>query len=121
MAKSSNDLTNYKKYLNNIKQRGYENLPIPKRQETVDELIAEGNRLLEEDAKHQSSQKTSKITKPTTSSGNPYFQARQKILSDMDPGKRKIIEQMETEGNTDSRQYQEFVEQIHKLGDKLSQ
>ena len=39
----------------------------------------------------------------------------------MDPEKRTLIERLEKEGKTDSCQYKDFVTQIQKLGDKLSQ
>ncbi len=112
MAKKGEELTNYEKYLDNVKRRGYEHLPIPDHEETIDELIAEGNRLLEQDAK---------TTPPTTtSSDNPYLLARKKILSEMTEEKRKLIERLEREGKTDSYQYEDFVKQIYKLGDSMT-
>lgn len=118
MAKSSSDLSNYQRYLNNLKIRGYENLPQPNHQETIDELIAEGNRLLEEDAKK--SKTSPKVKSKTPPSNNPYVRARNQILSEMDPEKRKLIERLEKEGNKDCSQYKDFIEQIRKLGDQLS-
>lgn len=119
MAKSSN-LTNYEKYLNNVKLRGYANLPIPDHEETIEELLIEGDRLIRKEESQKSSPTITVNPPPKASSNNPYFQARQKILSEMDSEKRKLIERLEKEGNTDSYQYQDFVEQIRKLGDQLS-
>lgn len=119
MAKMGEELTNYEKYLANVKIRGYSNLPIPDHEESIAELIAEGDRLLEQESKKKIAPKASTpLTK--TSSNNPYFQARLKILSAMDPEKRQLIERLEKEGKKDTRQYQEFIQEIQKLGDKLS-
>ena len=117
MAKSSSDLTNYQRYLNNLKSRGYENLQLPDHQETIDELIAEGNRLLEEDEKKNKI--SPRVKKSASPSSNPYVRARNQILSEMDPEKRKLIERLEKEGNKNCAQYNDFIEQIRKLGDKL--
>lgn len=117
MAKSS-DLTNYERYLSNVKLRGYANLPIPDHEESIDELIAEGDRLLEQEAKKKTIAKSSPSTKST--SNNPYLQARLKILSAMDPETRQVIESLEKEGKKESRQYQEFIREVQRLGDKLS-
>lgn len=119
MAKSSN-LTNYEKYLNNVKLRGYANLTIPDHEETIEELLIEGDRLLRQEGSKKSPPVATVKPQPKVSSTNPYFQARQKILSEMDSEKRKLIERLEKEGNTDSYQYQDFIEQIRKLGDQLS-
>lgn len=116
MAKKGEELTNYEKYLANVKHRGYEHLPIPDHEETIDELIAEGNRLLEQEAKKTPSQ----APPPTTTSDNPYLLARKKILSEMTEEKRKLIERLEREGKTDSYQYEDFIQQIRKLGDSMT-
>ncbi len=124
MAKNSSDeLTNYQRYLNNVNQRGYTNLPIPDHIETIAELIAEGDRLLKQEAKAKAPKAARRSTKPkeVETSNNPYRQARLTILSEMDSEKRNLIERLEKEGKTDSPQYKDFVTQIQKLGDKLSQ
>lgn len=121
MAKKGEELTNYEKYLANIKHRGYDHLPIPDHEESIDELIAEGDRLLEQEAQKKTTTTPKAPTLPTkASSNNPYLQARLKILSAMDPEKRQFIERLEKEGKKDTRQYQEFIQEIQKLGDKLS-
>lgn len=116
MAKSSNDLTNYKRYLNNLKHRGI-NSP-PDHEESLNEIIAEGNRLLEQEA--QTTSTKSKVSPPNTPSDNPYLRARKKILSEMTEERRKLIDRLEKEGKTDSYQYKDFVAQVHKLGDIMS-
>lgn len=119
MAKKGEELTNYEKYLANIKHRGYDHLPIPDHEESIDELIAEGDRLLEQEA--QKAAKSQAATPPTVaSSDNPYLRARKKILSEMTEEKRKLIERLEKEKKTDSYQYKDFVDQIRKLGDSMS-
>lgn len=119
MAKKGEELTNYEKYLANVKHRGYERLPIPDHEETIDELIAEGNRLLEQEAQ-KAAKAQAAVPPPTPSSDNPYLRARKKILSEMTEEKRKLIERLEKEGKTDSYQYEDFVAQVRKLGDSMS-
>lgn len=124
MAKNSSDeLTNYQRYLNNVNQRGYTNLPIPDHIETIAELIEEGDQLLKQEAKAKAPKTAKRSAKPkeVETSNNPYRQARLTILSEMDSEKRNLIERLEKEGKTDSYQYKDFVSQIQKLGDKLSQ
>lgn len=113
------DLTNYERYLNNLKIRGYDKLSPPLKEESINDLIAEGDRLLEAEAK-KSTVKAKKSTSNTTTSNNPYRQARLKILSEMDKSQRTLIETLEKEGKKDSREYLEFVKNISTLGDKLS-
>lgn len=119
MAKKGEELTNYSKYLANVKHRGYEHLPIPDHDESIEELIAEGNRLLEQEAQKKSTSQPS-VPPTTPSSDNPYLRARKKILSDMTEEKRKLIERLEKEGKTDSYQYQDFIVQVSKLGDSMT-
>lgn len=119
MARKSEELSNYQRYLANVKHRGYANLPIPDHEESIDELIAEGERLLEKEAQMKSSPRAEVTSKPSPS--NPYLLARKKLLEEMDSEKQKLIERLEREGKTDSYQYQDFVKQIMTLGDKLSQ
>lgn len=118
MAKKGEELTNYEKYLANVKHRGYSHLPIPDHEESIDELIAEGNRLLEQEA--QKAAKSQAAVPPEVSSDNPYLRARKKILSEMNEEKRKLIERLEKEGKTDSYQYEDFVAQVRKLGDSMT-
>lgn len=120
MAKKGEKLTNYEKYLANIKRRGYSNLPIPDHEETIDELIAEGNRLLEQEAQKKATTPKAPTLPTKVSSNNPYLRARKKILSEMTEEKRRLIERLEKEGKTDSYQYEDFVAQICKLGDSMS-
>lgn len=117
------ELTNYQRYLANVKNRGYDKLSSPKQKESIDDLIAEGDRLLEEESKAIVSTASVSSTPPKerATSTNPYRQARLKILSEMDPEKRSFIEQLEKAHNTDHYQYTDFVKQIQKLGDQLSQ
>lgn len=118
---NGNDLSNYQRYLHNLKHRGFDvnPLPIPPNEPSLDELIAEGDRLLEEEAKANLQKKKTKSSSKSKSK-NPYHQAREKILSDMDPEKRKHILRLEKENKKDSYQYEDFLKEIQKLGDQLS-
>lgn len=119
MAKKGEALTNYEKYLANVKHRGYEHLTIPDHEESIEELIAEGNRLLEKDSEKKTTSQA-KIQPSKPASGNPYILARTKILAEMTEEKRKLIERLEREGKTESYQYEDFVVQIRKLGDSMT-
>ena len=120
--KKSEEMTNYERYLANIKQRGISSLP--NREETLTEIIAEGDRLLAKEVATPPAATTdapiSTPTKKIAESSNPYLRARLTILGEMDSEKRKLIERLEKEGKQDSYQYEDFVKQIAKLGDKLS-
>lgn len=117
MSRKSEELTNYEKYLNNLKHRGITNPP--DHEESIDELVAEGNRLLEQESQTKSTTQ-SKVSPINIPSDNPYLRARKKILSEMTEEKRKLIDRFEKEGNTDSYQYKDFVAQVRKLGDSMS-
>jgi hypothetical protein len=119
MSRKSEELTNYEKYLNNLKHRGYENLPIPDQEESIDKLVAEGNRLLEEESQKKPTTQ-SKVSSINPPSDNPYLRARKKILSEMTEEKRSLIIRHEKEGKTDSSQYKDFVALIRKLGDNMT-
>jgi hypothetical protein len=51
---------------------------------------------------------------------NPYIRARIRVLKDIDPLRRKNIEEMERTGKTNNHQYQDFVKMVTTLGDKFS-
>lgn len=85
----------------------------------------EGNAILEEEtAKKKKMPPSAPVTKPVAAkskSPNVYAQARETILSAMSPKDRSFIESLETEGKTDHHRYKAFVNEIMKLGDKLSE
>jgi len=102
------------------------NLPIPDHEETIKELVEEGNRLLIEE------QKTNKVSPPkddskqldtklATNSKNPYICARVQLLNKMKEGERKIIEQMEKKELERDLRYDRFIKEVTVLGDKLSE
>lgn len=92
------------------------NLPMLIKPETLAELTAEGFRLLAQDEKRQ------KKTKPekTVNANNPYFLARNEIIKTFDKIKCHRIEEMEKGTRERNHQYDDFVKQIIKLGDKYS-
>lgn len=66
--------------------------------------------------------KTAKQTKKTSilpSSGNPYIQARHKILEEYPEWRRVEIATMEKNGNTENRHYMDFVHAVAVLGDEI--
>lgn len=61
-----------------------------------------------------------KPKKSTTPKDNPYLIARNEILDGLTDWRRKEILVMESENNLDNRVYNEFTDQVHRLGDKYS-
>lgn len=83
---------------------------------TIDQLIAEGEILLAKDAKV----KEKKAIEPLPKSKDYYRQARMKLFKDMDPKKVHMLQKMEKEHDTINDIYQNFVDEVIKLGDKIS-
>lgn len=126
MAKSSNKSSDYQKYLASLKHRGYENLPRPDHEETIDELIAEGGRLLELDELNKKKTQSAAPPPPTpapkkvVSSENPYLKARKMVLKEYGEEKAKMILKMEADKDIDNGIYTCFYQRVTELGDKLS-
>jgi len=116
--KHNEELSNYNKYINNLKQRGYKNLP-PESDlnQTLTDAIKEGDNLLELEEKSKNSLNTNSSTPTST---NPYRKAWIKIVSEMDAEKKRFIERLQKEGKLDSYQYEDFIKQVAKLGDEYS-
>lgn len=120
-----------KNFKDDEKNLSRHNLPIPDHKETIQELVAEGNKLLEQDEKNSSST----VAKPSVSpaptapvlssdSKNPYIRARIQLLNQWkkDPRtawKAEEIENMERKKETNNRHYDEFVHEVRLLGDTL--
>lgn len=113
---------NYAKYLNNLKTRGYEHLPSPLKVPTIDDLAAEGAKLLEEegvkDLPPSTPAKENLEMALGKNSKNPYVRARVKVLSDMPTTRRERILKLEVEKNLDHPDYKDFVKMVRKLGDE---
>ncbi len=110
---------NYKAYLKKFDRT---NIPIIKKQESYADLIKEGNRLLEEEAKLQKIEPVKSII-PSKSSGNPYVKAREELLSTWrkNPNlawKATEIENMESGKIPKNHYYDEFAKSIIEIGDK---
>lgn len=92
--------------------------------QSFDELIADGNKILEEEQKLQNPCQEIPIkNKPSTldtHSTNPYVKARNDILNEMTPEKRNVILKMENGQLEKDSRYENFCNDIRKLGDKLS-
>lgn len=137
---------NYKEYM---KQFGRKPLVAPSREPTIDELIAEGNKLLAAEATNKtifdtiikkandaSSSKPKEKSKPVDdskkldsalakTSENPYVKAHAQILEKLlkDPKTAwlaKEIERIEKKEIPPNRQYEEFIREVSILGDTLS-
>ena len=133
---------NFKEYM---KQFGRKPLVAPAREPTIDELIAEGNKLLAAEATANSlkkvnnafSSKSKEKSKPiddskklntalAKTSENPYVKAHALVLEKLLKNPKtawlaKVIEQIEKKEIPPNRQYNEFVKEVEILGDKLSE
>lgn len=123
MSKNNPNAPSLDKYLQSVKDRGYDKLPKPDHKETLAELIAEGNKLLELESKKTKKTfpvKSSLENSLAATDSNPYIRARAQILKAMPAWRQKEIETMESTGNTDNRFYEDFVRSVTDLGNQLS-
>ena len=126
MAK--NDTKNFETYFASVKARGYKNLnPSPHSNDDpllLDKLATEGHKLLLLENKDKSDPSAPKKTLETVlgeKSNNPYLRARMQILKEMSPSRRERILKLETTNTTEhSIEYREFVSDVAKIGDRLS-
>ena len=96
-------------------------------QTNINKLIAEGNRLLAEEAKNprkkfllkkdESKRLESKLASTST---NPYVRARVDTLNKMKADEKETIRKMEENEIERDRRYDEFVKAVRILGDQYS-
>ena len=119
-------------FINKMKQLSAQKAKATKRDQTIAEMVAEGNRLLEEEEREKNSKKKPEPPKPqpdeTTKlestlgsiSENPYIRARVQLLNKMTPEARKVIERIEKGELERNHVYDRFVHDVALLGDNLS-
>ena len=120
----------FERYQKHVKEHGYDKLKKTIKDQSINDLIAEGNKLLKKDIPKESAKEPTKeipIVLPKSldtntgeTSTNPYIKARIQVLKTLKPWRRSEIETMEREKNIDNKFYQEFVDMVITLGDKLS-
>jgi hypothetical protein len=96
----------------------------PDHEESLAELIAEGNRLLAEETKNPLKKPVSNDSvklqeKLGSMSNNPYVRARTEILKKMTPEARAILEQMSSGKKDKDNRWETFCSAISKLGEKF--
>lgn len=100
------------------------NLKPTSRIPTIAEMIAEGEKLLREDAKVKAvtglAAPTKKKTDLPPTNHNPYVQARHQVLSKYPEWRRNEVAEMEKTGNLNNQFYDAFIKEVSVLGDKLS-
>lgn len=114
MAKKKDDAFN--EYVTKNDKAEFRNHPAPPKEESLSDLIAEGNRLLEQE------EKIIKKSAPSSlkNESNPYIRARAEVLKKMPSWKRNEIATMEKEHNLDNPYYDDFVKQVRILGDSFN-
>lgn len=120
--KSNNTNSDNTKLLASLAHRGIKS--IDSQEITIDQLIAEGDLLLEEEAKSKpivpAKEIPTKQKTPISNKSNYYLQARLQLFGEMDPKKVAMIKKMELAKDTNNDVYQCFVDNVVSLGDKLS-
>lgn len=121
---------NLKRYQAKLKERGYDKLTPTEKELSIDELAAEGLKLLTDDQKKAPAAKVQceqpKLDKALAlSSKNPYVKARVQILikwanNPNTAWRAKEIEQMECGKLPKNKHYDEFVKEVATLGDSFS-
>ncbi len=86
---------------------------------TIAELVAEGDRLLEEEERLKSPPPPPEPIK-LVKGKNPYSLAKDIIIRKLPAWKRREIEEMEKTGNINNRTYDDFIRQVHDLGDTMN-
>lgn len=89
-------------------------------EQSIKDLILEGDKLLKEDETKIVSKTITKAIPKTLNLSNPYLRAKIKILADMASNFRCEILELEKTNNLDHRFYNEFVEKVSDLGDQYS-
>jgi len=131
MKKTEENEDNFKKYTDRMAQLrkeggmvGPPDLPVDK---LIQALCAEGFEILAEEAAKKA-KKTSVPKKDdseklkdklASTDKNPYVRARQIVLDKLPTWRRKEIEEMEKNGNTNNKIYSDFVAEVAKIGDGL--
>ena len=116
MAKKTNNKggeTDNDKLLASLAHRGINS--ISSKEPTIPELVAEGDLLLKEDASGKP-----KLAAPIPKSKDYYRQARIQLFSKMDSKKVAMLQRMEKEKDINNGIYQNFVDEVIKLGDAIS-
>lgn len=128
----ANDEDNFRRYAARMSGLQTEKLK-PSPELPIDQLItalcAEGMMLL--DAEEKAKTKAAPAMKPNESKRlssalaagdkNAYVRARAQVLAKMTDAQHKQIEEMEAKKDTQNRIYAEFIKEVSKLGDKLSE
>ena len=89
-------------------------------EQSIKDLIVEGDKLLKEDETTVIPKTITKTITKISNSNNPYLRAKIKILADMASNFRCEILELEKTNNLDHRFYNEFVEKVADLGDQYS-
>lgn len=113
MAKKKDDAFN--EYVGKSDRVEFRQHPKPTHNQSLSDLISEGNRLLQEEEKKNPIAKSS-----PKNENNPYIRARAEVLKKMPSWKRNEIATMEKEHNLDNPYYDDFVKQVRILGDSFN-
>lgn len=127
----ASDEDNFRRYTARMSRLQKEKLT-PSPELPIDQLIvalcAEGMLLLEAEEKAKAApamkpKDEAKRLHSTLAAGdpNPYVRARAQVLSKMTDAEHKRIEEMEKTGDTKNHMYSNFISEVSKLGDKLSE
>lgn len=119
--KTDNNTENLRRYQEHLREIG--SLTPPDHEQTIDELAAEGMKLLEVEANQKPHPPSSKKVLENAlgaMSKNPYIRARLKVLHNLPAWRKAEIERMEKTGDTQNKYYQEFVKMVTDMGDSLS-
>jgi DNA-binding FadR family transcriptional regulator len=125
------------RYLQSVKERGYENLKCTVAELTAAKLTAktpealirvlcaEGAEIIAAEEKAKTPPVPPSENKRlqdalAASTKNPYVRARLKILNDLTKDRRDQIEGMEKNGKTNNPTYEQFIKMVTKLGDDFS-
>jgi hypothetical protein len=125
MAKKTDSFEAYEEKIASVKLDRYSraNLHLSTHVESLNDVIAEGNRLIAEEEmekKNLLSAIKDDPKKPDLNLKNPYARAKAEVFKKLPPKAKETIEKMEAGKIPKDKRYDIFVKEIITLGDKYS-
>ena len=112
---------NFKKYQTRLSEYKPEDLVPPTKALTIDDLAAEGAKLLGDTKIAPTATPVVEAKKLKITTDNPYVQARLTVLKKYPQWKQVELTKMEECGNLNNRHYEQFVKEVIELGNHLSE
>ena len=118
--KPTDKAANLELYLQRLQTHKPEDLIPPATNPTIAQLLAEGHKLLEADAKFKDVPQSVPIIVKPVSNTNPYVKARQQLFEKYAPWRKNEVLHLEKIKDLDNQHYLTYVKEVIELGNYLS-